>query len=170
MEDWEAVDGLSDSLEKTLQVVSSHLPNKVVQTAAGTTEWIFLTALKVNMDSALHDATLVHNKQRGLEELEQCILALEQEPCGPEEPSISDSEVVSDSDDEHCETKNVDDERCETVGPRLTGGHCVAESEAWAAYSLGGHPQGAPDVTEFTTYWTYSQVELVDLGKQFQQT
>ena len=71
VEDWEAVDGLSDSLEKTLQAVSSHLPNKVVQTAAGTTEWIFLTALKVNMDSALHDAAQVHELQR--EQLQQCI-------------------------------------------------------------------------------------------------
>ena len=56
VEDWEVVDGLSDSLEKALQAVSSHLPNKVVQTAAGTTEWIFLTALKLNTDNVLHDA------------------------------------------------------------------------------------------------------------------
>ena len=31
VEDWEVVDGLSDSLEKALQAVSSHLPNKVVK-------------------------------------------------------------------------------------------------------------------------------------------
>ena len=42
--------------------------------------------------------------KRHLEELEQCILVLEQKPRGPEEPSISDSEVVSDSDDECYET------------------------------------------------------------------
>ena len=64
--------------------------NKAACTAAGNVGWIFLTALKVNMDSALQDATLVCNAQRCLEELEQCILALEQEPHGPEEPSISD--------------------------------------------------------------------------------
>ena len=46
------------------------------------------------------DAALVHNMQRNLEELEQCILALEQEPHDPEEPSISDSKVVSDGDEE----------------------------------------------------------------------
>ena len=34
----------------------------------------------------------------------------------------------------------------------------------------GGHPQGAPNMTEFMTYWPYTHVELVDLGKQFQQT
>ena len=50
----------------------------------------------------------MHNLQRSLEELEQCILALEQEPHDPEEPSISDSKVVSDG----------DDERYETMGPR----------------------------------------------------
>ena len=72
------------------------------------------------MDSALHDAALEHGMQGGLEELEQCILALEQEPRGPEEPSISDSEVVSGSDDEHWETKDVGDACCETAGPRLT--------------------------------------------------
>ena len=77
-----------------LQMVSSHLPNKVARTATGTVGWIFLTALKVNMDLALCDATLLHNVQRCLKELEQCIVALEQEPRGPEEPSKSDSEVV----------------------------------------------------------------------------
>ena len=53
----------------------------------------FPTALKVNMDSALCDAVLECNVQRHWEELEQSILALQQEPHGPEEPSISDSEV-----------------------------------------------------------------------------
>ena len=56
----------------------------------------FLTTLKVNMDSALRDATPVHTVQRHLEELEQSILALDQEPRGHEEPSISGSEVVCD--------------------------------------------------------------------------
>ena len=60
----------------------------------------FLTTLKVNMDSALRDATPVHTVQRHLEELEQHLLALEQEPRGPEEPSTSDSEALSDCDDE----------------------------------------------------------------------
>lgn len=54
---------------------SSHLPNRAAQTAAGTVGWIFLTALKVNMNNALCDAALVCNVQ---EELEQRILALEQ--------------------------------------------------------------------------------------------
>ena len=48
------------------------------------------------MYSALHKGTLVHSMQRHLEELEQSTLALDQEPHGHEEPSISDSEVVSD--------------------------------------------------------------------------
>ena len=72
--------------------MSSHLLNK----AAGCCwyhGWIFLIALKTKMDSILRDATLVHNVQRHWEELEQSILALQQEPHGPEEPSISDSEV-----------------------------------------------------------------------------
>ena len=45
------------------------------------------------------DAALVHNMQRNLEELEQCILALKHENHGSEEASISDSEAVSDGDD-----------------------------------------------------------------------
>ena len=49
------------------------------------------------MDSAPHDAALVCSL---LEELGQHTLALEQEPSGPEEPSISDSKVVSDGDEE----------------------------------------------------------------------
>ena len=88
--------------------MSSHLLDKMAQTSAGTVSWIFLTTLKVNMDSVLRDAVLVHDVQGCLEELEQCVLALEQEPRGPEEPSISDSKVVSDG----------DDERYETMGPR----------------------------------------------------
>ena len=31
----------------------------------------------------------------------------------------------------------------------------------------GGHPPGVPNVTEFLTYQSYTQVELVDVGKQF---
>ena len=31
----------------------------------------------------------------------------------------------------------------------------------------GGHPPGVPNVTEFLTYRSYTQVELVDMGKQF---
>ena len=42
---------------------------------------------------------------------------LEQEPCGPEEPSISDSKAVSDSDDEHYET----------VGPYLAARYIVQQ-------------------------------------------
>ena len=81
-------------------MVSSHLLNKVAQTAAGTMGWIFLTALKANMDSAHHDATRACNVQRCLEEPEQWILTLEQEPHGPEDPSIFNSEMVNDGDDE----------------------------------------------------------------------
>lgn len=52
------------------------------------------------MDSALSDAVLVRDVWRCSAGLEQCILALEQEPCGSDESSISDSEAVSDTDDE----------------------------------------------------------------------
>ena len=44
---------------------------------------------------------------------------LEQEPSGPEEPSISNSEAVGDGGDEHYETKDGDDGHYETVGPCL---------------------------------------------------
>ena len=109
LEDWEAVGISPDSIEKVLLVVSSQLLDKAAWTSAGTVSWIFLTTLKVNTDSVLRDAILVHDVQRCSEELEQCMLALEQEPCGPEEPSICVRELVSDGDDE-----------CyETAGPRL---------------------------------------------------
>lgn len=49
VEDWEAVDGSQDSIEKVLEAVSSPLPNKAALTAAGSMGWIFLTALKVNI-------------------------------------------------------------------------------------------------------------------------
>ena len=59
------------------------------------------------MDGALCDARPVHNVHRHLEELEQRTLALEQGPRGFEEPSISDSGVVSDGGDEHYETTHL---------------------------------------------------------------
>ena len=94
VEDWEAVDGSPDSTEKALQATSSHLPSKAARTAAGNMGQIFLTTLQVNMGNA----ALVCNVQSHLEELEQHILALEQEAGGPEEVSISDSKAVSDGD------------------------------------------------------------------------
>lgn len=127
VQDREAVDGSQDSIEKVLEAVSSPLPNKAALTAAGSVGWIFLTALKVNMDQALHDAEQVCNVQRCLEELAQCIVVLEQEPCDPEEPSISDSEVVR----ERYETNK----RYKTVGPRLLARPIVQQKdraeEAW---------------------------------------
>lgn len=54
--------------------------------------------------------------QRLLEELEQCILV---SPCGLEEPSISDCEMVSDG----------DDERYNTVGLHLAARAVQAEIE-----------------------------------------
>ena len=74
VEDWEVVDRPLDSTKKALQAVNSHLLDKAAWTAAGTIVWVFLTALKVNMNRALHNAMQVHNVQRRLEELEQCIL------------------------------------------------------------------------------------------------
>ena len=56
VEDWEAVDWSPHSLEKALQVVNSHLLDRAALTATGTMGWTFLIALKVNMDSDLHDA------------------------------------------------------------------------------------------------------------------
>ena len=87
------VDTSRDGTEKVLQVVSSRFPNKAARSVSGTMGWVFLIALKANMDIALHDAP-GHSVQRRLEELEQHILVLGQEPCGPGEPSISDSEAV----------------------------------------------------------------------------
>ena len=53
LEDWEAMGSSLDSTEKALQVVSSHLLDKVAWASAGAVSWIFLTTLKVNMDGAL---------------------------------------------------------------------------------------------------------------------
>ena len=107
VEDWEVVDSSPDSFEKALQAVSSRLPNKAAQTAAGSVGWIFVTALKVNMDNVLSDPTLVCSVQRCSEGLQQRTLALEQEPRGTEEPTISDSEAVSDGDNECYETEGL---------------------------------------------------------------
>ena len=131
------------------------MPNRTAQTAAGNVGWIFLTALKVNMNNALYDALLVCNVQ---EELEQCILALEQELHGPEESNTSGSKVVSDGDDKHYET----------AGPHLASRPVVQQKvkhEQLTAQER--HPQRPPSVTEFVTYQPYTQAELVNLCKKF---
>ena len=93
-------------------MVSSPLLNKAAQTAAGTVGWIFLIALKANKGSNLSDAKPMTIVKGRLEELEQCILVLEQEPCDREEAGISDSQVVSVGDDEPYEMAGMDS-RCQ---------------------------------------------------------
>ena len=81
--------------------------------------------------------------QRYLEELQQHILVLEQEPHGPEEPSISDSEPISDGEDEYYGT----------VGPSLAVRPIVQQKVTYEQLMApGGHPQWAPNVTGFTAY------------------
>ena len=66
--------------------------------------------------------------------------------CGPEETSISGSEAVSDCDDEHYET----------AGPQLAVRPVVQQKVRHKQpMAQGGHPPGAPSVTEFTTYQPY---------------
>lgn len=77
------------------------------------------------MDHALRDAVQVCHVQRCLEELAQCMVVLKQELHAPEEPTISDSELVR----EHYETK----ERYKTSGPHLLARPVVQQKEAWAA-------------------------------------
>ena len=102
-------------------------------------EWIFLTALEVNMDCALCDARPVHNVQRHLEDPEQRILALEPGSCGFEELSISDS----DGDAEHYETVGLHLAVRPVVHQKLKHEQPMAQE---------GHPRGAPSVTESTIY------------------
>lgn len=58
------MDGSPASTEKVLQEMSSHLPDKVAWTAAGTVGCLFLTALKANMDSAMMPCKCVSFKER----------------------------------------------------------------------------------------------------------
>ena len=77
-----------------------------------------------------------------------------------EEPSASDYEVMRDDDDEHRETFGPHLAARPYLQQKVNPEHPVAQGE---------HLQGAPRVTEFTRCHPYTQVELVDLGKQFQQ-
>ena len=117
--DWDVVDSSLDSMEKALQAVSSRLPNTAAQSAAGPAGWIFRTGLKARMDSALRDARLKHQVQRCLEKPEPHVLALQQEPCGPGEPSISDGKAVRGGDAQGYER-----------APAQQRGCCPVESEA----------------------------------------
>ena len=153
VEDGEVVDRSPGSMEKMLQVVSSCLPSKAARTAAGMVGWIFLTALKTNMGGTLREAVLVPNVQRRLEELEERILTVGQEPRGPEDPaSLTARREVK-------VMMNI--MRLRSLLGWEAG--CATESEASASSDTGGHPQGPPSVTGFT------QTGLVNLGKQFWQ-
>ena len=90
VEQWKEVNGSWYSIEKALQAVSSHLLNKVAWTITITIgwRWIWIRPYVIPCWCAMCRDTWI--------ELEQRTLALEQEPRGPEEPSISDSEAVSD--------------------------------------------------------------------------
>ena len=55
------MEGSLESIEKAFQGVNSHLQDKAACTATGSVGWIFLTALKANMDS---DAVQVRELQR----------------------------------------------------------------------------------------------------------
>ena len=83
---WEVVDGSLDSLDKALQAVSSHLPDKVAHAATVTVRRIFLTSLEANMDGAICNAAQVCKLQEREAELEQCIWTLEPEMHGLRSP------------------------------------------------------------------------------------
>ena len=68
------------------------------------------------------------------------------------------------------------DERYETLGPCLLARPIVQQKVKYeqpvapSGVGAGGrHPQGVPNVTEFTTCPPYTQMELVNLGKQFRK-
>lgn len=92
--------GSQTALERLYGWVSSCLPDEAARTAAGPVGWVFRTGLKAIMDRALRDARLMHQVQRCLGKPEPHVLALEQEPRGPGEPSLSDGEVVRGGDEE----------------------------------------------------------------------
>lgn len=83
---WEVGDGSLGSLDKALQGVSSHLPDKVAHTATVTVRRISLTSLEANMDGAICNATQVCKLQEREAELEQCIWTLEPEMHGLRSP------------------------------------------------------------------------------------
>ena len=114
-----------------------------------------MAALKANMESALCDAVQVCELQRWAEKLEQRVQTLEQELHGLGGHGVSDYEVMKDE---------------ETVGPCLSVRSVVQQKvkHEWPM-AQGRHPQGACNVTEFTTYRPFTQAEWVDLGKQIQQ-
>lgn len=111
--------GSQTALERLYGRVSSCLPDEAARTAAGPVGWVFRTGLKASMDRALRDARLMHQVQRCLGKPEPHVLALEQEPRGPGEPSLSDGEVV----------RGGDEEGYEGV-PAWQRGCCPVESEA----------------------------------------
>ena len=66
--------------------------------------------------------------------------------------------------------RDEDGEHCETTGPCLAAMPIVQQKvKHEQPMAQAGHPQGAPNVTEFTMYRPYTQLELVDLGKWFWQ-
>lgn len=54
--------------------------------------------------------------------------------------------------------RDEDEEHCETTGPRLAAMPIVQQKvKREQPMAQGGHPQGAPNATEFTTYRPHTQ-------------
>ncbi|MXQ97440.1 hypothetical protein E5288_WYG019703 [Bos mutus] len=112
--------------------------------------------MKARMDSTLRDARLKHQVQRCLEKPEPHVLALQQEPCGPGEPSTSDGKatVPCDADLGQCTAKAVSCDVDFTVKTVSCGGDFTVKTVSCDIDSgLFRHPRlrsdtrtpGAPD-------------------------
>ena len=149
VEDWKVVDGSRVSLEKALQVVSSHLPDK----AACTTIlwlapwvgfcWLPCRIIWIMPSVMMHKCVNCRNGRR-VRTAYTYAGARHAWPCW--------AQLLGQWGNKGQWQWTLWVHR----SPHVREAHCATKGKTWAAYGPGEHPQGAPNVTEYTMYRWYS--------------
>ncbi|KAF6302987.1 hypothetical protein mRhiFer1_008724 [Rhinolophus ferrumequinum] len=151
-EGWEDMDGSPASVERTLQVLAEQLPEEAKVTA-GHVGWMFLTALSLNTENALHEMAQVPDQVSQLEALEALVQLLE------EGPHSGDSEA------------EAEEASGDNVVPNPQARPILKQRVKHEQHlGPGGVAAGNPAVTEFTTYTPYTPTELQELGRRYRQS
>ncbi|KAF6390376.1 hypothetical protein mRhiFer1_007941 [Rhinolophus ferrumequinum] len=150
-EGWEDIDGSPASVERALQALAERLLEEAKATA-GCVDWMFLTALSLNTESALNEMAQVPDQVSRLEALEARVRLL------GEGPHSGDSET------------EAEEASGDNVAPNPQAQPILKQRvKREQLLGPGGVAAGNPAVTEFTSYIPYTPTELQELGRWYRQ-
>ncbi|KAF6323410.1 hypothetical protein mRhiFer1_008387 [Rhinolophus ferrumequinum] len=146
------MDGSPASVESTLQALAEQLL-EAEKATAGRVGWMFLTALSLNMESALNIMAQVPDQVSQLEALEARVRLLEEGPHSGDSEAEAE-EASGDNVAPNPQARPILKLRVKHEQPLGTGGIAA----------------GNPVVTEFTTCTLYTPTELKELERQYKQS